>query len=612
MSPEELRAALHTDELTGLRNGRWLNENIDDFSHVVAFDADSLKFINDTMGHESGDALLRAWGEALKAATPNSARAGGDEFFALANSQEEAEAIAERARQILAEGTITAETPEGEVITIKGIGVSFGIGTSKKAADEKLNQHKRAREAAGERAGRGEAPPGTTRAAARRQQNQVSEGQREDVQALDGEGLVVIPASEDAFADALNSLKAEDQAATAEADEDMADGVDAETLRWVANESARYKATFFPDTKPVSLPRVTEKKPQPKGMDFITPEQAEQRLESWKAEAMRQGSDPKLRNYLRTVISLFDASGVMAQPWIDAGYNVVSYDLQTGADITEFDAQNLIEQHGNDEIWAIIGQPPCTDFASSGAQWWKDKDADGRTEASNELVRQNLRTVELFRPPVWLMENPVGRIAKLNKLPEPLLQMDPWHYGDPYTKRTLLWGNFDPNLPLAPVEPTEGSKIHRMSSSAKYERSLTPEGFAYAFFMANNAAAMSGGKRMAAEFPGIEAELFDAALKSGTSEYDVRSAIEDAYYDNDLEEVRAELARIANPAGLTDEQAFVSDYSHFEGRTVEQPVRLSDSGQTAVLRIDAAKVMRTLDDRLKALRDLRTCIGRSA
>lgn len=184
MTEPELRAALHTDDLTGLRNRRWMEEHQGEYSHVVAFDADSLKWVNDNLGHDSGDLLLRAWGEALRQAAPETgSRVGGDEFFAFANSNIESQKIVETVRTILSRAIVAAETPSGETVEVRGIGVSFGIATDRKAADERLNEHKRQREAAGERAGRGEAPPGTTRTPrepAQGQQDQAGAGQLED------------------------------------------------------------------------------------------------------------------------------------------------------------------------------------------------------------------------------------------------------------------------------------------------------------------------------------------------------------------------------------------------------------------------------------------------
>lgn len=343
--------------------------------------------------------------------------------------------------------------------------------------------------------------------------------------------VAALPADPDVFAQELSAIigpVAQDVAA------------------FVDGEQERDMATFRPNITPVSLPRATSADPKPAGVDFLPQAEADKVIQSWMDEAARQGKDTKLGNYNRTIISLFDASGVMSAPWEEAGYNVIRYDIQNGDDIHDFDAESLIERHGNDNVWAVIAQPPCTDFASSGAQWWAEKDAAGITEISNELVRQTMRTIELFRPPVWWLENPVGRIQKLNNLPDPLLSFDPWHFGDPWTKRTNYWGNFNNQLPQANVEPVEGSKVHKLSSSAKFERSLTPEGVAYAMFMANNAAAMSAPERMAREFHGISKEDFAAALAAGHAEYDIKSAIEDSYYENDLETVRETLADLAS------------------------------------------------------------------
>ena len=277
-------------------------------------------------------------------------------------------------------------------------------------------------------------------------------------------------------------------------------------------------------------------KPQPE--QFLSPKEANKIIDGWKKEANKQGQSGDNAN--KTVISLFDASGEWSKPWADAGFNVVTYDLQTGQDIKDFDAASLLEEHGNDNVWAILAAPPCTDFASSGAQYWKSKDADGRTELSNELVRQVLRTVELLRPAVWAMENPVGRMAKLNELPPAQLTFQPNLYGNPYTKKTLLWGNFNNQLPQAPVEPTDGSKIIKISGNNKYERSLTPEGFAYSFFAANNPVNMTQEDRLSREFHGIT----PAEFKDAGTEEEIRRSIEDDYFDGNLDEVKKTLNKL--------------------------------------------------------------------
>lgn len=272
----------------------------------------------------------------------------------------------------------------------------------------------------------------------------------------------------------------------------------------------------------------------------VTQAQADQQVAEWEAHAKAQRKSGV--NNGKVVLSLFDTSGEWSQPWVDAGYEVHRFDIQDGMDVNDFSVEYLTEKLGIERADVILAAPPCTDFSSSGAHAWKKKDADGRTQASIELVQQTLRAVEFFKPLAWALENPVGRIQKLTGLPKPTMTFQPSNFGNPYTKRTLLWGDFNTEFPLASVAPSEGSKItDKLSGKDKYERSLTPKGFAYSFFMANNLADMAPAQRLAAEFKGIERADFAAALDAGVSEADVRTAIEDSYNDQDLEGARQAL-----------------------------------------------------------------------
>ncbi len=87
-----LERAAHHDALTGLANRRRLNEALGDVlaSHrnacVLLVDLDRFKDVNDTFGHEIGDALLGAVGERLvnhSHPTDLVTRMGGDEFAVL-------------------------------------------------------------------------------------------------------------------------------------------------------------------------------------------------------------------------------------------------------------------------------------------------------------------------------------------------------------------------------------------------------------------------------------------------------------------------------------------------------------------------------------------------
>ncbi len=368
-----------------------------------------------------------------------------------------------------------------------------------------------------------------------------------------------------------------------------------------------------------------------KAAGTISQDAAKAKIEEWRAHALAQGKTNE--NAGRVVLSLFDTSGEWSAPWHEAGYEVHRFDIQDGVDINDFSVEYLTDTLGLTNVYAIIAAPPCTDFSSSGAHAWQKKDADGRTAASIKLVEQTLNTVDLFKPAIWAMENPTGRLGSVGKdgaglvkgLPKPRMTFQPSNFGDPYTKRTLLWGDFETGLPLAPVEPTEGSKMtEKLSGSDKFGRSLTPEGFAYSFFMANNAIDLGATAELAREFRGVDRALLQQALDAGMTAQQAKNAIEDAFYDGDIEganeALKAAMPKLKPPAPptvpkmaqLSDSEAFSGDYAAFEGKTVEQSVSISDTGGTATLRIDAAKAMRALDARLKVLTELKGCIGRAA
>jgi hypothetical protein len=188
-----------------------------------------------------------------------------------------------------------------------------------------------------------------------------------------------------------------------------------------------------------------------------------------------------------TILSLFDYTGNWPLPYRDHGYDVIQVDIKHGQDIMTFDFKSLPDVHG------ILAAPPCTHFSSSGARWFAEKDKDGRTGEMVKLVYKTLEIIDFLQPAWWAIENPVGRIASLVPELGKAWYFQPCDYGEPYTKKTGLWGSFTPPLPLFsggfwnPVEPTEGSKMWKLPPSDERAtlRSITPLGFARAFFMAN-------------------------------------------------------------------------------------------------------------------------------
>lgn len=151
----------------------------------------------------------------------------------------------------------------------------------------------------------------------------------------------------------------------------------------------------------------------------------------------------------------------------------------------------------NEKVYGVLAAPPCTHFCSSGARRWAVK---GETALLDGLsvVDACIRIISIYDPVFWALGNPVGRLVSY--IGPPTLWFQPWEYGDPYTKKTGLWGRF--NIPeRTPCQPIAGivndghnnpskrfpSKMHLLPPTTDRAtlRSITPPGFAEAFFKAN-------------------------------------------------------------------------------------------------------------------------------
>jgi len=239
---------------------------------------------------------------------------------------------------------------------------------------------------------------------------------------------------------------------------------------------------------------------------------------------------------MKRLLSLFDYSGTWSAPFYNGGWDVIQWDIKLAdyMDVNNIDcAETALELF--EFIDGLLIAVPCTEFTVSCSQYWNMKDQDGRTAAALQLVKQSQKLVDLFRPTdpdydgtfFWSLENPVGRLPKLapelgqpqyfnpcdfagylnpnkqvlNKLD--IIRMKNGHgvtdqendlvvKWNAYTKRTGLWGEF--NMPLKKrIEPVktapQGSFTQRLggkSEKTKELRSITPLGFAQAFYEAND------------------------------------------------------------------------------------------------------------------------------
>lgn len=228
---------------------------------------------------------------------------------------------------------------------------------------------------------------------------------------------------------------------------------------------------------------------------------------------------------IRKAVFLYDYTGIMAKPWLDAGYECWLFDGQhsqgvnregnlvkvgmwfnpysTGKHVRE------ISQLVGDDVRIVIGFPECTDLAVSGAVHFEKKSNANpmfQLEAT-ELAKLVERVAARFNCP-WMVENPVSVLSTLWRKSD--FSFHPWEYGgylpiddvhptypdyvkprDAYPKKTCIWcgGGFKEPSKI-PVEVNDGyseqyKKLGGKSLKTKNIRSATPRGFAKAVFLAN-------------------------------------------------------------------------------------------------------------------------------
>ncbi|CAB3680297.1 hypothetical protein LMG27174_02623 [Paraburkholderia rhynchosiae] len=137
----QLKFLATRDSLTGLYNRAYLTERMNslfapggpngtgDLASVALLfvDLDGFKKVNDTAGHEAGDALLRSVAERLAGSVgPDDtlARVGGDEFVIVVSACENNEQLIELARHILDEIAVPFAVADNEYYLGASIGIS--------------------------------------------------------------------------------------------------------------------------------------------------------------------------------------------------------------------------------------------------------------------------------------------------------------------------------------------------------------------------------------------------------------------------------------------------------------------------------------------------------
>lgn len=192
----------------------------------------------------------------------------------------------------------------------------------------------------------------------------------------------------------------------------------------------------------------------------------------------------------KIILDLCGGTGAWSKPYKDAGYDVRLITLPH---------YDVLTYEPPDKVHGVIAAPPCTHFSIACNRLWEQKDRDGRTIEGLKVLIACLRIIAKTNPEWWVIENPVGRMKKFMGNPDYTFQFT--DFGFPCKKKSLLWGKF--NHP--PKQHHEYNAIYKLEeidykmpelykmqgivetdhSRRAAVRSITPEGFAKAFFEVN-------------------------------------------------------------------------------------------------------------------------------
>ena len=130
--------------------------------------------------------------------------------------------------------------------------------------------------------------------------------------------------------------------------------------------------------------------------------------------------------------------------------------------------------HNVDSWDLIIAHPPCTYISNAGARWLYKK-IDNKTYVERERLEKGLDGKDFF---LQLYNADCSHIAVENPVPSAIFRLppytqiiEPYEYGEPYSKKTCLWLKGLP--PLKPTNIIEDYVPY--CSSGSYSKTHNPK-----------------------------------------------------------------------------------------------------------------------------------------
>ncbi len=208
-------------------------------------------------------------------------------------------------------------------------------------------------------------------------------------------------------------------------------------------------------------------------------------------------------NQDKIILDLCGGTGSWAKPWKDAGYTVLTITLPDWSVTSVSFLEHTILFHSlkktppltfyKKSVVGVLAAPPCTEF--SRAKHFHGKgNYKNDFEKGLETVVACLNIIAQCNPQWYAIENPNGMLKRWMGVEQG--RFEPWEYGDPYQKTTLLWGRFKMPPKTVSKKPAGIKKFSLLKSKeiapefyGKFDRtvrrSITPPAFAQAFYKAN-------------------------------------------------------------------------------------------------------------------------------
>jgi len=135
------------------------------------------------------------------------------------------------------------------------------------------------------------------------------------------------------------------------------------------------------------------------------------------------------------VLIACEFSGVVREAFRKLGHDAWSCDLRPAEDLSPYHFQSDALSLLDEDRWDLmIAHPPCTYLCVSGIH--HNNRVPGRREKTEDALQFVQRLLDAPIPRIAL-ENPVGVISTRIRKSSQIIQ--PWQFGEPYSKQTALW-----------------------------------------------------------------------------------------------------------------------------------------------------------------------------